>query len=106
VVVLALDDRRARSLTNPRDLRINEVWAASDGSAILDVALTADYSQEFEARLPDPAAPPGLFTWTQMTQRSPIVLTFDVLQHADAAERFAARLTGWQDVSDVPFAST
>jgi len=41
-----------------------------------------------------------------MTQQSTSLLTFEVLQHADAAEKFAARLVSWQDVRDVPSIKT
>lgn len=95
--------RNARfvSFTNPRDLHVNEARVAPDGgSTLLDVVLTADYRQEFEARLPDPAAPPGIFRWVEMTAESSIFLSFEVVQRAEEPSEFAGRLVGWSDPRD------
>ena len=36
---------------------LNEVWVANDGTALLDVTLTVDYTMEYEVQLPDTPIP-------------------------------------------------
>lgn len=59
-------ERNARfiSFANPRDLRVAEVWVSAEGSAILDVSLTLDYMQEFQAPFRDPLSPDMAKSWS------------------------------------------
>lgn len=93
-------DARFVSFANPRDLRVVEVWVSAEGSAILDVSLTLDYTQEFETPVRDPLSPDMAksYTWTTMESSSTIELAFEVLQHdRDEPSHFAGRLVGWVD---------
>jgi hypothetical protein len=95
------------SFTRPRNLLIEEAWVSPTGSSLLDVALTVDYTLEFE--IPTPATAPVAkpWDWTPVRSSSTIVLRFEVIQHhpADEPREFGARLVGWSDPRDVSAAA-
>ncbi len=101
--------RTARFLTftRGRNLRVDEAWVSPTGSSLLNVALTVDYTLEFE--IPTPATSPVAkpWEWTPVRSSSTIVLRFEVIQHhpADEPEEFGARLVGWSDPKDVSAAA-
>lgn len=88
--------------SNPQDRRVTEVWVGPDGSAILDVVITLDYQQEFEAAY-SPATPPtSTAPTTQMTivASGALTLRFELIQQdRDDLTRFAGRIIGWRDLA-------
>ncbi len=102
---------RFMTFTKPRNLRVEEAWVSPTGSSLLDVALTVDYTLEFEIPTPpgvrvEPVAKP--WEWTPVRSASTIVLRFEVIQHhpADEPQEFGARLVGWSDPRDSLFAGS
>ena len=86
------------SFANPRDLRVDQAWVSAQGSAILDVTVTLDYTLQYETPLPDgpllDATRP--WPWTPISKKSTVDLTFEVLQHhRDDPTRLAAHLVSW-----------
>jgi hypothetical protein len=99
------------TFTKPRNLRVEEAWVSPTGSSLLDVALTVDYTLEFEIPTPpgariEPVTKP--WEWTPVRSSSTIVLRFEVIQHhpADDPQEFGARLVGWSDPRDSLFAGS
>jgi hypothetical protein len=99
------------NFTKPRNLRLEEAWVSPTGSSLLDVALTVDYTLEFEiptspSSRVEPVAKP--WEWTPVRSSSTIVLRFEVIQHhpADNPEEFGARLVGWSDPREPLFAGS
>jgi hypothetical protein len=99
------------SFTRPRGLRVEEAWVSPAGSSLLDVALTVDYTLEFEIPTRPGARPEAVskpWEWTPVRSSSTIVLRFEVIQHhpADDPHEFGARLVGWSDPRDSLFAGS
>jgi hypothetical protein len=96
------------TFSRPRNLRVQEAWVSPTGSSLLDVALTVDYTLEFEIPTPVASGAPVIrpWEWTPVRSSSTIVLRFEVIQHhpADEPHEFGARLVGWSDPRDSLFA--
>lgn len=93
-------EARFLSFSDPRDLRLAEVWVGDDGRALLNVFATFDYVQEYQTPLPVPG-PTGPTTptfWSAVTAQGPITLGFEVFQRNRAdPTQLAGHIVEWAD---------